>query len=59
MAERGISTVRCVTSPVNADSVAFHQRIGFVIEAEDEDYVHFARDDRGARVRAARRSAAR
>ena len=43
MAERGISTVRCVTSPVNADSVAFHQRIGFVIEAEDEDYVHFAR----------------
>ena len=32
MAERGISTVRCVTSPVNADSVAFHQRIGFVIE---------------------------
>ena len=43
MAERGISTVRCVTSPVNADSIAFHHRIGFVIEAEDEDYVHFAR----------------
>lgn len=43
MAERGISTVRCVTSLVNADSVAFHQRIGFVIEAEDQDYVHFAR----------------
>jgi N-acetyltransferase len=43
MAERGISTVRCVTSPVNADSVAFHQRIGFVVEAEDEEYVHFAR----------------
>ena len=47
MAERGISTVRCVTSPVNAESVAFHQRIGFAIEAQDEDYVHFARDDRG------------
>jgi RimJ/RimL family protein N-acetyltransferase len=43
MAERGISTVRCVTSPVNADSVAFHQRIGFAVEAEDEDYVHFVR----------------
>ncbi len=33
MAERGAGTVRCVTSPENADSVAFHQRIGFVIES--------------------------
>jgi RimJ/RimL family protein N-acetyltransferase len=43
MAERGITTVRCVTSPVNADSVAFHQRIGFTIEEQDDELVHFAR----------------
>lgn len=41
MAERGITTLRCVTAPVNAESVAFHQRIGFVIESQDEEYVHF------------------
>ena len=29
--------MRCVTSPVNAASVAFHQRIGFAIEAQDDE----------------------
>jgi RimJ/RimL family protein N-acetyltransferase len=44
MAERGIRMVRCVTSPVNAGSIAFHQRIGFAIESQDGDYVHFVRE---------------
>lgn len=44
MAERGAGTVRCVTSPANADSIAFHQRIGFAIEDQDEDLVHFVRE---------------
>jgi N-acetyltransferase len=44
MAEQGAGTVRCVTSPVNAESVAFHQRIGFSIESQDEQYVHFVRE---------------
>ena len=44
MAERGISTVRCVTSPVNVESVAFHQRIGFTIESQDDELVHFVRE---------------
>jgi RimJ/RimL family protein N-acetyltransferase len=44
MAERGAGTVRCVTSPTNADSIAFHQRIGFAVEARDDEYVHFVRE---------------
>jgi RimJ/RimL family protein N-acetyltransferase len=32
------ATVHCVTSPVNAGSLAFHQRFGFEIEAEVENY---------------------
>ena len=28
----GCPTVRCITSPVNAGSIAFHTRIGFQIE---------------------------
>jgi ribosomal protein S18 acetylase RimI-like enzyme len=30
--ESGCAVVRCVTSPANKDSIAFHQRIGFLIE---------------------------
>jgi RimJ/RimL family protein N-acetyltransferase len=43
MSARGVLAVRCVTSRVNADSVAFHQRIGFAIESTDDDLVHFVR----------------
>lgn len=34
----GRTLVRCVTSPVNTGSVAFHQRLGFEVEAEVENY---------------------
>ena len=34
----GRSVVRCVTSPVNVDSVAFHESIGFRVERVDENY---------------------
>ena len=30
--QRGCTTVRCVTSPVNAGSIAFHTRMGFAVE---------------------------
>jgi ribosomal protein S18 acetylase RimI-like enzyme len=30
--ERGCSTVRCVTSPVNTGSIAFHTHMGFQVE---------------------------
>lgn len=33
--ERGCETVRCITSPVNKGSIAFHERMGFGIEAGD------------------------
>jgi ribosomal protein S18 acetylase RimI-like enzyme len=35
---QGRATVRCVTSPVNTGSVAFHRRLGFEADAEVEDY---------------------
>ena len=35
---QGRSVVRCVTSPVNESSVAFHQALGFEVERVDEDY---------------------
>jgi ribosomal protein S18 acetylase RimI-like enzyme len=35
-ADRGV--VRCVTGPVNEASIAFHQRLGFEIEAQVDDY---------------------
>lgn len=44
MAERGVGTVRGVTSPLNGDSIAFHQRIGFAIESQDDEYVHLVRE---------------
>jgi RimJ/RimL family protein N-acetyltransferase len=43
MAAHGVRAVRCVTSRVNVDSVAFHQRIGFTVESTDDDLVHFVR----------------
>jgi len=30
--QRGCSTVRCVTAPVNTGSIAFHTRMGFQVE---------------------------
>jgi len=38
VAERGRTTVRCVTSPVNEASVAFHQALGFEVEGHAEEY---------------------
>ncbi|HEV7626920.1 MAG TPA: GNAT family N-acetyltransferase, partial [Streptomyces sp.] len=32
---QGRSTVRCITSPVNRDSIAFHTRMGFRMEPGD------------------------
>jgi ribosomal protein S18 acetylase RimI-like enzyme len=32
----GCSVVRCVTSPVNKDSISFHQSLGFLIEPSDK-----------------------
>jgi RimJ/RimL family protein N-acetyltransferase len=43
MSARGASSIRCVTSPVNTASIAFHERIGFHVESRDEEYVHFVR----------------
>ncbi|MBG9734918.1 GNAT family N-acetyltransferase [Paenibacillus alvei] len=44
-------TVRCVTSPVNATSIAFHRRMGFQIEEGDSEVngipVHTNYDGRG------------
>lgn len=31
----GCHTVRCVTSPVNKDSIAFHRSLGFSVESND------------------------
>ena len=36
--ENGRTTVRCVTSPANADSVAFHEALGFVVDRIAQDY---------------------
>lgn len=49
MCERGVTTIRCVTSPVNEVSVAFHEGIGFAIESQDEELVHFVRTIGAAR----------
>lgn len=42
----GRHTVRCVTAPLNRDSIAFHLRLGFAIEsaADIVDGVAVARD---------------
>ena len=34
----GRSVVRCVTSPVNRDSVAFHEALGFEVDRVAKDY---------------------
>jgi len=36
--DQGRSVVRCVTSPVNPDSVAFHESLGFEVDRVAEDY---------------------
>jgi ribosomal protein S18 acetylase RimI-like enzyme len=36
--EAGRTTVRCVTSPANTDSVAFHEALGFSVDRVAEDY---------------------
>lgn len=41
--ERGIRTLRCVTSPVNTGSIAFHQRVGFIVTGATDEYVQLAR----------------
>jgi ribosomal protein S18 acetylase RimI-like enzyme len=35
---QGRSVVRCVTSPVNQESVAFHQTLGFEVDRVTADY---------------------
>jgi ribosomal protein S18 acetylase RimI-like enzyme len=35
---QGCSVVRCVTSPVNERSVAFHEALGFEVDRVVEDY---------------------
>ncbi|MCR6109697.1 GNAT family N-acetyltransferase [Bacillus sp. A301a_S52] len=32
----GCRVVRCITSPINRTSIAFHKKMGFVIEAGDK-----------------------
>ena len=34
---RGAREVRCITSPVNTGSIAFHSRMGFTLEAGDRE----------------------
>jgi len=36
--EHGCTTVRCVTSPANADSQAFHEALGFAVDRVAKDY---------------------
>ena len=38
VAKRGRRTVRCVTSPVNETSIAFHRALGFEVEATSTEY---------------------
>jgi ribosomal protein S18 acetylase RimI-like enzyme len=38
VANEGRTRVRCVTSPVNEGSVAFHESLGFVAERVAQDY---------------------
>lgn len=35
---RGCEVVRCVTSPANTGSVAFHEALGFTVERVAQDY---------------------
>ena len=38
VARRGRRTVRCVTSPVNETSIAFHRALGFEVEGTSPEY---------------------
>ena len=49
--ERGVHTVRCVTSTVNAASVAFHTAIGFEIDGTDDPSVAEGIEDDDGHVR--------
>lgn len=37
----GRSVVRCVTAPGKKDSIAFHTRMGFIIEPQEQEYEGF------------------
>jgi ribosomal protein S18 acetylase RimI-like enzyme len=52
---RGVHTVRCVTSTVNAASVAFHTSIGFEIDGTDAPVDAEGIDDDQGHVRFVRR----
>ena len=54
VAERGVSTIRCVTSTSNTDSVAFHLRIGFQVDGHDAPVVVEGLDDAVGHVRLSR-----
>ncbi len=54
VASRGVRRVRCVTSTVNTASVAFHTRIGFVVEGVDDPVVADGVDDVSGHVRLVR-----
>lgn len=54
-AQRGITTVRCVTSTANTASVAFHTSIGFEVDGIDEPLVVDGVDDIAGHVRMVRR----
>ena len=53
--ERGMTTVRCVTSTLNTASVAFHTSIGFVVEGTDAPLEVDGVDDAAGHVRMVRR----
>ena len=36
--DRGCEVVRCVTSPANEESVAFHEAMGFAVDRVAQDY---------------------
>ena len=38
VAAEGRSLVRCVTSPLNEGSIAFHESLGFSVESVAKDY---------------------
>jgi ribosomal protein S18 acetylase RimI-like enzyme len=52
---RGVHTVRCVTSTVNAASIAFHTALGFQIDGTDAPQVAAGIDDTHGHVRFVRR----
>jgi ribosomal protein S18 acetylase RimI-like enzyme len=56
-AARGTTRVRCVTSTVNAASVAFHTSIGFEVEGVDDPLAVDGVDDAAGHVRMVRRLA--